>query len=357
MTALAAAITLCLSTNTATAHDGGGGGGGNGCGGGGGGGGGNNLHCDAGGPYKADCNGGSVVIQLDGTGSSGATKWTWSSDCSNAVFSDVHSPMPTLTFTATPNSGCSCSKHCSVNLTVADGQHTKSCSASVEVKDKLPPVIQCPEMGKLFCGDPTDPAALGFATATDNCDSNVQVTFHDKIEHHACPADRFDHVIKRKWKAKDNCGNKSECVQIIDVLKIPVFLDVLPGVCPNVFQGNDCDYLPISILGTSTFDVTKVKWSSVRLYGEFCEGGPVKPKQFQLGDVTSPYMFNDMCGCNKRRGDGFVDLTLKFKKSEIAHALGLCDLPSGGVVHVVVVGSLDGCDSCKFIGTDCLVVP
>jgi hypothetical protein len=42
------------------------------------------------------------------------------------------------------------------------------------------------------------------------------------------PADRFDHVILRKWKAKDDGGNKAECTQVIDELKIPVFVDVLP---------------------------------------------------------------------------------------------------------------------------------
>jgi hypothetical protein len=243
-----------------------------------------------------------------------------------------------------------------VHLTVGDGQHTKTCSASVEVKDKVAPVITCPEGGKLFCGQDTSPQTQGFATATDNCDPNVTITYSDHIELHNCPADRFDHVIKRKWKAKDHCGNKSECVQTIDVLKIPVSLDILPGQCPNVFKENDCSYLPITILGSATFDVTKVKWDSLRLYGEFCEGGPVKPKCFQLGDVATPYTANDMCGCNTLGGDGYLDLTLKFKRSEIAHALGLCDLPAGSAVHVVVTGKLHGCDSCKFIGTDCLVV-
>lgn len=371
MTALVAAIALCISANAASTNGGncgrggggggdhgggGGGGGGNGgdCGGGGGGGG--NLLCDAGGPYKADCNGGTVTIQLDGTDSSGATKWTWSSDCANAVFSDIHSPTPTLTFTASTNSGCNCSHSCTVHLTVANGNKTKSCSATVQVKDKLPPVITCPELGKLFCGQDTSPEALGFATATDNCDSNVKVTFTDHIEYHSCKADRFDHVIKRKWKAKDDCGNKAECIQIIDVLKVPVFLDILPGVCPNVFDENDCSYLPITILGTSAFDVTKIKWDSIRLYGQFCEGGPVKPKQFQFGDVATPYLANDLCGCNSKRGDGKLDLTLKFKRSEIAQALGLCDLPAGSVVHVMVTGKLNGCDACKFLGADCLVV-
>jgi hypothetical protein len=352
ITALAAALALCIQANAAVNNNGGN------CGGGGGnGGGGNNLHCDAGGPYVADCNGGTITIHLDGTDSSGATTWTWSSECANALFDDIHSPTPTLTFTATPNSGCNCSHHCTVHLTVGDGHNTKSCSSTVEVHDTIPPVITCPDTGKGFCGMDTSPATQGFATATDNCDPNVTITYSDHIELHDCPADRFDHVILRKWKAKDHCGNKSECTQAIDVLKVPVTLDIMPGQCPNVFNPNDCGYLPITILGSASFDVTKIKWDSVRLYAENCTGGPVKPKQFQVGDVSTPYSGLDQCGCNTLGGDGILDLTLKFKRSEVACALGLSTLPSGSVVHVVVVGKLEGCDTCKFIGTDCLFTP
>jgi hypothetical protein len=354
MTALAAAFALCIHANAAVVMYNGGGGG---DGGGGDGGGCNSLHCDAGGPYQADCQGGTATVHLDGTGSSGATSWTWCSECSNAVFDDIHSPTPTLTFTATSNSGCDCSHHCSVHLTVSNGHDTKSCSSDVDVHDKIPPVITCPDTGKGFCGMDTSPATQGYATATDNCDPNPIITYQDHIEYHDCPADRFDHVILRKWKAKDHCGNKSECTQAIDVLKIPVPLDILPGQCPNVFDPNDCGYLPISILGTASFDVTKIKWDSIRLYGEGCTGGPVKPKQFQFGDVATPYTANAHCGCNALGGDGILDLTLKFKKSEIACALGLSNLPSGTAVHIVVIGKLNDCEDCKFIGTDCLFTP
>jgi hypothetical protein len=352
-TALTAALALCTPAHAAALLNGGGGGG---CGGGGGGGG-SNLQCDAGGPYKVDCNGGSATVQLDGTGSSGATKWTWSSSCANAMFSDIHSPMPTLTFTTTTSTKCNCNHECSVTLTVGNGKQTKSCSAEVKVKDKQAPVISCPETAKFFCGASTDPSNTGYATATDNCDPNVTVTYQDHIQLHDCPADRFDHVIMRKWKAKDDCGNKAECTQLIDVLKIPVFIDVLPGQCPNVLPSGDC-YVPITILGAPDFDVTKVKLDSVRLYGEFCEGGPVKPKQFQLGDVTSPVVaFNNQCDCTTAGPDGQLDLTLKFKRNEIAYALGLCSLPSGSTVTIVITGKLHDCETCKFIGTDCIVVP
>ena len=346
--ALAAVALVCTSLAARADDDGG-----DDCGGGG-----NSLHCDAGGPYHADCTGGTITVHLDGTGSSGATSWSWSSDCPNASFDDAHSPMPTLTFVLSPNgSNCGCNSHCEVHLTVGDGHHTKSCSANVDVQDHTPPVIHCPDKAKVLCGDSTDPSITGYATATDNCDPNPTITYTDHILQRPCPADRFDHMIMRKWKAVDHCGNKAECVQIIDVLKIEANLDVLPGVCPNRFKcTSDNGYFPVAILGSALFDVTKIKLSSVRLYSENCTGGPVHPHHVQFGDVSTPANGPGPCNCNMLGGDGQMDLTLFFKRNELAQALGLCSLSPGTVVHIVVEGKLDSCEECKFIGTDCLII-
>jgi hypothetical protein len=47
------------------------------------------------------------------------------------------------------------------------------------------------------------------ATATDNCDTNVAVTYTDQVSG-TCPK-----TITRTWKATDDCGNYSTCVQTI----------------------------------------------------------------------------------------------------------------------------------------------
>ena len=312
-----------------------------------------NLTCDAGGPYVVEAQAGLTVIALDGTDSDNATSFLWSTSCPDAFLDDPTSPTPHLVIPG----GSECGLTCSVTLRVSKGNNTKECSAQVKLKDQTPPTIVCPETAKVICGEDTSPSVTGFPVVTDNCDPCPKVTYKDKIEQQACAAERFDHVIKRTWKAVDNKGNVTTCVQTIDVLKILTSLDVLPGQCPNEYSVNSCGgYLPVTILGSATFDVTEIKKSSIRLYGEHCVGGPVKPANVCFGDVGTPFFGGGglACNCHDANGDGFLDLTAWFKRSELNGALDLGTYAPGEAVRVVVIGKLDDCEECKFIATDCI---
>lgn len=323
----------------------------NGCNGGGGGGGNNNkLQCDAGGPYNVCAQAPFVTVQLDGRDSRNETGYTWSTNFPGALFDDVHSGTPTLTVPVTD----ACSFVVDVRLTVTNAKESKSCHATVRVRDCTPPVITCPENAKLTCGDDTSPDALGRATATDNCDQNVHISYKDKVVHGDCPADRFDRIIERRWKATDNDCNQSTCTQIIDVVKEVTKLDVLPGVCPNGYDPDSCDLLPIAILGLDGFNAGNIQWNTVKLYGRGCDGGPVSAQCFQLGDVAGPFFGGAACDCDVVGPDGNLDLVAYFKRSKLNHRLGLDDLPPGSVVQVVITGRL--CNGCKFVAEDCLVV-
>lgn len=310
-----------------------------------------NLSCDAGGPYKLDAAPGVHSIQLDGTDSFGATGWSWSTNIPGAMFDDATLPNPTLTFTTTD----SCTSTYQITLTVTRNQSTKTCSTTLKLRDAEKPVIQCPELEKVFSGQDTSPDALGWATAVDNCDTNVQISYYDKIVYPQCPADRFAYVIERTWKAVDNDCNVSKCVQIIDVVRIVTSLDVRPGVCPNVYDANACTLLPIAITGGPGFDATKINWNTVKIWGEDCSAGPITPHSLHLCDVATPLISGVNCNCDDLNGDGKLDLLLKVQRWKINQAFDVCDLPSGTTLQVIVTGRL--CNGNYFIAQDCMVLP
>ncbi len=308
------------------------------------------LRCDAGGPYTVDATAGVVSIQLDGTDSSGATSWTWTTNYPGAFFDDPSVPNPILTIPV----GCDCSFNVHVQLKVRRQNQNKQCSTTVRVRDNTKPKIFCPPQAKLFCGDDTSPQALGFATATDNCDTNVKITYKDKIIKPDCDARRFDHVIERTWKATDNDCNVAKCVQIIDVVKIVASLDILPGVCPNTYDPSSNALLPVTILGSATFDVTQIQWSSIKMYGLDCSAGPLGAHSYQLADVGTEFFGGD-CACDDLNGDGHLDLVAKFKRNKINDKFDICDVDPGTPIEIIVVGKLN-CGGCKFIAQDCIVV-
>ena len=100
-----------------------------------------------------------------------------------------------------------------------------TCTQTITVVDVTPPVLVCPSDVTISCSDSTLPENTGFATATDNCDSSVNVTYSDLVTPGACPDQRS---IARTWRAEDNCGNFATCTQTITVV------DVVPPVisCP-----------------------------------------------------------------------------------------------------------------------------
>ena len=99
---------------------------------------------------------------------------------------------------------------------------------------------------------------------------------------------------------------------------IPIHLDIKPQSCPNSLNVNSGGTLPTAILGTEAFDVTGVDPASIRLEG-------VAPVKWSYEDVAEPYVSiagKENCGdCTEAGADGFMDLTLKFKKQDVSAAL------------------------------------
>ncbi|NBP25413.1 MAG: hypothetical protein EBU81_12880 [Proteobacteria bacterium] len=86
-----------------------------------------------------------------------------------------------------------------------------SCSATIEVRDTLPPIVTWPGDVNLACSDcDIDPAHTGTPTAEDLC-GTITITHSDSISG-TCPK-----RVERRWTVSDGCNEVSH-VQIIQCL-------------------------------------------------------------------------------------------------------------------------------------------
>jgi hypothetical protein len=104
-------------------------------------------------------------------------------------------------------------------------------------------------------------------------------------------------------------------------IPIPVLADVKPMSWPNPLNVNGKGLLPVAILGTGDFDVSRIDPATVRL-------GGVAPLRWALEDVGTA---NDpLAG-----PDGFMDLSLKFEAQAIVAALGAVNDGDSVILHLI----------------------
>ncbi|OFY60897.1 MAG: hypothetical protein A2Y71_10525 [Bacteroidetes bacterium RBG_13_42_15] len=87
------------------------------------------------------------------------------------------------------------------------------------------------------CKYDTNPATTGQATAIDNCDKSVEVTYTDAF----LVASECKKVIVRTWKAVDNCGNVATGIQTLTFVDDTKPVLVIPSDY-NGFRGAGCKY-------------------------------------------------------------------------------------------------------------------
>jgi len=108
-------------------------------------------------------------------------------------------------------------------------------------------------------------------------------------------------------------------------------LDIKPGGCPNSFNRTSNGVLPVSLLGSSEFDVNDVALSTLRIKRGDGIGGELAPHEgppgphSTFGDTGTPYT-GPVGGCHDDEGDGITDLNLKFKSASLVSALQLNSL-------------------------------
>jgi len=134
-------------------------------------------------------------------------------------------------------------------------------------------------------------------------------------------------------------------------------LDIKPGSCPNAFNARSKGVLPMALLGDEGFDVTMIDVESIRLKladDPNAEGiaplmGPPGPG-IGYEDVATP-VDGEPCACAETYGDGYMDLTLKFRTQDVA---GLGTFEAGTTVELLITGTLT--DGTPFVASDCIRV-
>ena|GEM_PF-2883443 len=137
-------------------------------------------------------------------------------------------------------------------------------------------------------------------------------------------------------------------------------VDIKPGSCPNPFNRTSHGVLPVALLGTDESDITQIDISSIRLSRADGIGGEVAPNEGPPGphsvfeDVATPFA-GAPCDCHDLEGDGFDDLSVKFRSDDVVEVLELEDLASGAEVELKVTGKL--LNGIPFtIGSDCIMI-
>ncbi len=160
--------------------------------------------------------------------------------------------------------------------------NTRTAQQTIAVRDITPPIfVQVPADITVSC-EAIPP--VGVATASDNCDANVSVSYEGQTRLNGTCSDNY--TLVRRWVAVDNCGNTAGAQQIIAVrdLTPPVFTFAPPNATVN------CEAIPS--LGTPSAsdncdtDVL-ISFLGVAQTSGSCASG---------GTVTRRWMAADNCG-------------------------------------------------------------
>jgi hypothetical protein len=153
------------------------------------------------------------------------------------------------------------------------------------VIDGTPPVITCPADVTVECGESTDPAQTGEATATDNLDTTPIISFTDSVTPGPCPQAS---VITRTWTATDCAGNVDTCDQTITVQDStpPVVTCPISDITVNADAGG-CDAIVTYPLATATDNCDPVPTVACT---------PPSGSAFAAGTTTVTCTATDACG-------------------------------------------------------------
>ena len=169
----------------------------------------------------------SIVCPTNAVNACAGTSCTWTSDASITPTYNDNCPGTTLSYTISgattvgSTSGSAAGTVFSlgtsiVTYTVTNGSLTSTCSFQVIVSDCTPPSITCPATLVLECAAATNNASIAAwtATATDNCDSNVDMT---KTLINTVGQCGNSEVRLYRFVATDNFGNTSVCYANVEI--------------------------------------------------------------------------------------------------------------------------------------------
>lgn len=135
----------------------------------------------------------------------------------------------------------------------------------------------------------------------------------------------------------------------LEAFPIPVPVDIKPANCPNPLNLASRGVLSVAILGSADFDVNSIDIASIRLAG-------VAPVRSSFEDVAASVNDTNECACTDAGPDGFTDLVLKFKTTEIARQIiqAVSEPEKKEIISLPLEGSLLNGRPIK--GSDCVTI-
>jgi len=195
-------------------------------------------------------------------------------------------------FTQTSESNCEDTYLVSYLWTATDiCGNTSQTEWNVTVIDSTPPIItNCPNGANYVCPSDIPLANVLLVSATDNCSNITVVHFGDIINGNDCSG-----LVSRTYRAYDQCGNYSDCVQLISYQDTiaPIF-DNIPA---NVFAS--CENIPPISNVTASDNCGSVEVTITvqeNLFSGAC-----------LGVIQRVYTASDACG-NTATFDHYITL-------------------------------------------------
>ncbi len=171
------------------------------------------------------------------------------------------------------------------------------CEGAIEVRDYIKPEIVCTNLS-LLCTDSTHPDDVGYASVTDNCDSNVILSYVDSIENPLCDPSLVQ-VIYRTWTATDANGNNSfPCVQTITLAR-PLLDDIqFPSNKDDVEDlALDCadpDLSPENTGYPKLYGVDLISGASCEIWIMYTDSNPVQSCDASF-TIIRTWTINDEC--------------------------------------------------------------
>jgi hypothetical protein len=215
------------------------------------------------------------------------------------------------------------------------------------------------DTGDCQLGPPVD-CSDGIDCTDDSCNVALDICQHIPNDDNCaddelfCTGTEYCDPINDCASTGDPCGPGFVCNEETDtcdpVSGITVSVDIKPGSCPNPLNVKSRGVLPVAILGTMSFDIMTVDPASIRLSREGISGD-VAPIRWSYEDAGTPFT-GELCDCHELKGDGYMDLTLKFKTQELVEMLDL-DMV-GGKIPLTLTGMLK--NGTEISGKDCIRV-
>ena len=166
-----------------------------------------------------------------------------------------------------------------------DCGNRSTCEQRIVFEDTTPPVITCPVDVRIECDENNDPSNTGSASATDNCDDNLAITYVDNGNgENGCAGSS----IQRTWIATDACGNSSTCVQYITIQdNTPPMIACPADVTINCTDSNDPDSVGEATATDNCDDDVDIDYVDDNSGLTGCAGG---------GTIQRTWIATDDCG-------------------------------------------------------------